>query len=255
MLVPPLFERFSDLVSLSQSRRAAGFVPFAFVLAGGALVLARLLGPVLLPLALGAGVVLQLLYPGDFTLKLTEDGGPGGVAWWALGAGFAALAAAVALGLRGHGSSLSERRAALAAIATWLFVLPVAAHAWNTWSPRDDRLATALTPELVAALQTQVRPGDVVFADLETSYRVGAFAPVYVAANPPAHVADTDDNRPYERRADVLAFFRSGDLAIPRRYGADWLVVDRERFDVRPRLPVAARDERFTLYRVPQADG
>jgi hypothetical protein len=255
MLLPPLFERFSDLVSLSQSRRAAGFVPFAFVLAGGALVLARLLGPLLLPLALGAGVVLQLLYPGDFTLKLTEDGGPGGVAWWALGAGFAALAAAVALGLRGHGSSLSERRAALAAIATWLFVLPVAAHAWNTWSPRDDRLATPLTPGLVEALREHVEPGDVVFADLETSYRVGAFVPVYVAANPPAHVADTDDNRPYERRADVLRFFRTGDVAIPARYGADWVVVDRERFDVRPDLPVVARDERFTLYRLPQAEG
>ena len=254
MLVPPLFEGFSDLVSLSQSRRAAGFVPFAFVFAGGALVLARLLGPLLLPLALGAGIVLQELYPGDFTLKLTEDGGPGGVAWWALGFGFAALAAAVALGLRGHGSSISERRATVAALASWLFVLPVAVHAWNTWSPRDDRVASPLTPELVEALRTKVPPGAVVFSDLETSYRIGAFAPLYVAANPPAHVADTDDNRPRERREDVLKFFRTGDLAIPRRYGAGWLVVDRERFDVRPSLPVVARDGRFTLYRLPQPD-
>src|SRR5207249_4122525 len=31
-----VFPRFSDLVSLSQSRRAAGFVPFAVAFAGGA---------------------------------------------------------------------------------------------------------------------------------------------------------------------------------------------------------------------------
>ena len=42
-LLPFVFPRFSDLVSLSQSRRAAGFVPFAFALVGGAAVLARAL--------------------------------------------------------------------------------------------------------------------------------------------------------------------------------------------------------------------
>ena len=41
MLVPELFTRFSDAVSISQARRAAGFVPFAFAVAGGAAVLAR----------------------------------------------------------------------------------------------------------------------------------------------------------------------------------------------------------------------
>src|SRR5258708_17926695 len=40
-LCPFIFPHFSDLVSLSQSRRAAGFVPFAFALVGGAAVLAR----------------------------------------------------------------------------------------------------------------------------------------------------------------------------------------------------------------------
>ena len=39
-LVPALFTAFSDLVSLSQSRRLAGFVPFAFAFAGGMEVLA-----------------------------------------------------------------------------------------------------------------------------------------------------------------------------------------------------------------------
>ena len=47
-----VFPHFSDFVSLSQSRRAAGFVPFAFALVGGAAVLARLGGLLLPPAAL-----------------------------------------------------------------------------------------------------------------------------------------------------------------------------------------------------------
>ena len=43
MLVPPLFVLFSDLVSISQSRRAAGFWPLAFAFAGGFAVLGALL--------------------------------------------------------------------------------------------------------------------------------------------------------------------------------------------------------------------
>ncbi|HET7568207.1 MAG TPA: hypothetical protein VFJ91_09470, partial [Gaiellaceae bacterium] len=46
------FPHFSNLVSLSQTRRAAGFVPFAFAFAGGAAVLARRLRALVLPLAL-----------------------------------------------------------------------------------------------------------------------------------------------------------------------------------------------------------
>ena len=57
-------------------------------------------------------------------------------------------------------------------------------------------------------------------------------------------------NRPRERRRANIRFFRTGDLATPRRYGAQWLVVDRRRFDVAPDLPEVYRDERFTLYRV-----
>ena len=52
MLVPRLFVPFSDLVSLSQSRRAAGFWPLAFAFAGGLTVLAAILRSFLLPVAL-----------------------------------------------------------------------------------------------------------------------------------------------------------------------------------------------------------
>jgi hypothetical protein len=103
----------------------------------------------------------------------------------------------------------------------------------------------------VQALRTDVPKGAVVYSDLETSYRIAAFAPLYVAAAPPGHVADTERNRPYARRDDNRRFFRSGDLDIPRSYGASWLVVDRRRFELAPQLPVVHRDGRFTLYRLP----
>ena len=134
-------------------------------------------------------------------------------------------------------------------MAAVLFVLPVALHAALNWDPSDARAPSPLTPGLVEALREEVPAGDVVFSDLETSYRIAAFAPVYVAAAPPSHVADTTENRPYERRLDTIDFFAEGDLAILDRYDADWLVVDRSRFDLEPDLPVVYRDERFTLYR------
>jgi hypothetical protein len=142
-----------------------------------------------------------------------------------------------------------QDRGAFAALAAALFIVPVAFHGLRDWEkPEGPRLP--LTPGLVAALRDKVPEGAIVFSDLETSYRIGAMAPVYVAAGPPAHVADTEDNRPYERRRDVLRFFRSGRLEIPRRYGAGWLVIDRERSVLRPALPVVYADDRYLLYQL-----
>jgi hypothetical protein len=95
-----------------------------------------------------------------------------------------------------------------------------------------------------------VPEGAVVFSDVNTSYRIAAFAPVYVAAASPAHVADTEENRPYERREDVNAFLVSGDVAIPRRYGARYVVIDHSRFDVQARGRGLYRDGRFLLLRI-----
>ena len=135
-------------------------------------------------------------------------------------------------------------------LAAALFLLPVAVHALWNWSPSEARRASPLTPGLVQTLRDTVPEGDVVYSDVESSYRSAAAAPVYIAAAPPGHVADTDENRPYARRDDNRRFFRTGDLAIPRRYGSSWLVVDRRRFDLRPALPIVYRDGRFTLYRL-----
>jgi hypothetical protein len=239
-LAPWLFTPFSDLVSLSQSRRAAGFLPFAFAFAGGLAVASALLKRWLPPLALAAGIALQLAYPGDFDYVLT-DGGPALATWIALAGGVAAIV----VGLRWRRSL--ERPAALAAA---LFLLPVVVHGLWNWSPNEARLPNPLTPGLVEALRDVVPEGEIVYGDLESSYRVAAAAPVYVAAAPPGHVADTEDNRPFERREAFRRFARTGDLSIPRRDRASWLLVDRDRYRLRFELPVAYRDGRYTLYRL-----
>jgi hypothetical protein len=246
LLVPELFTRLSDAVSLSQSRRAASFVPFAFALAGGAAVLARLLGILVLPLALGTGIALQLAFPGDFTPLFEQLGGPPLAVWIAAFGGAAALAVALAV----RRSVVAPRDDWLPFAAALAFVLPVAVHGATAWSAVENR-SPSLTDGLVAALRERVPERAIVFSDLETSYRIAAFAPVYVAAAPPAHVADTKDNRPYDRRADVLRFYRTGDLAIPARYHAGWIVVDRSRFDLKLPLRAVYADGRYVLYRRP----
>jgi hypothetical protein len=246
MLVPTLFVPFSEVVSLSQARRASGFLPFAFAFAGGLVVLAWLARLLVLPLALAAGIALQLLYPGDFGYRL-QDGGPALATWIALLGGTVALVLGLILHRR---RPPMEDRGALVAVAAALFVLPVAIHAAANWSPSDARLPSPLTPGLVEALREQVPEADVVYSDLETSYRIAAFAPVYVAAAPPAHVADTKENQPYERRLANIRFFAEGDLTIPRDAGAGWLVVDRNRFELDLPLAEVYADERFTLYRL-----
>ena len=97
---------------------------------------------------------------------------------------------------------------------------------------------------------TRSSPATIVFSDSETSFRLAAFAPVYIAVAPPGHVADTEENRPYERARDARRFLRTGDLSIPRGYGAEYVVVDGLRTELELDLPVVYADERFTLYRL-----
>jgi hypothetical protein len=90
--------------------------------------------------------------------------------------------------------------------------------------------------------------GAVVFADLETSYRISAYVPVYVANGPPAHVADTKANRPAARRLDLLHFLEHGNLAIPRRYHAGWLVLRTSEHTAAPGTRPVYRDDRFVVF-------
>lgn len=240
-----VFPHFSDLVSLSQSRRAAGFFPFAFAFAGGTAVAARFLSWAALPVALAAGIALQLAYPGDFG---TFHSSPSIGAWIALFGGIAALA----IGAVRRGPPL-ERTGPLAAAAVALFVLPVVVHGFSHWSAAATRDRSALSPGLVHYLRTEVPQRSVVFADLETSYRISGYVPVYVCNAPPAHVANTKANRPAVRRADYLRFLRTGSLAIPRACGAGWLVLRRGEQVARVEAQGARlvyRDENFSVFKV-----
>jgi hypothetical protein len=242
MLLPFLFPALADLVSISQARRAAGFLPFAFAFAGGMGVLARLVGPILLPLMLGAGMFLQIVYPGDFEYVL-KNPAPAWIAWFAV----VGTVAALVVGFVRRRPAL-ESGAALAAAA---FLTPVIGGGLLDWRPPPPPPIATLSDGLVRAVRDEVRPGEVVFSDPETSFRLAAFAPVYVASAPPGHVADTEKNRPYDRARDARRFLRTGDLAIPEKYGASYVVLDRLRTKLELDLPVVYRDGRFTLYRAP----
>ena len=242
VLLPWAFDPLADIVSVSQGRRLVSFLPLPFAVAGAAAVLGRyrLAGCLA---AFGVGALLQLVYPGEFSYFLVV-GGPPWVVWVALGGAVVALVA----------GAIVRRSVPLgppiwtAAVALAL-VTPVAAAGF-AYLQQDEPDRFALTPGLVDALRTKVPAGDVVFSDLETSYRIGAFAPVYLSAAPPAHVADTKANYPRKRRDAVVRFLNRGSLAIPRRFHADWIVVADRRFDLKLDLPQVYRDSRFTLYRL-----
>jgi hypothetical protein len=105
----------------------------------------------------------------------------------------------------------------------------------------------------VRELRRVVPERSVVFSDLETSYRIAAYSPVYIAGAPPAHVADTRANHPYVRRRDAFLFKQNQSLAIPRRYGARWVVVDGHFWKFKLPLPRVYSDGRYVLYRLAPA--
>jgi hypothetical protein len=250
-LWPPAFTHFADAVSLSQARRAAGFVPLAVGFAGAAALLVRVSRLFALPIALAAGSVLEVVFPGDFGLR-TPHTGPGAVVWVALVGGLAALALGAVLGpARGPRDAL-DRSLPLAAAAAAAFVLPIAVHGFSHWSAVEPRDPYALSPGLIHFLRS-VPQGKVVFADLETSYRISGFAPQYVVAVPPAHVANTRPNQIKARRLAVLHFARHPNVYIARRWGARWLVLRRdeqvravERQGFRP----VYEDDRYVVFNV-----
>ena len=242
LLFPWAFDHLSDAVSVSQSRRLAAFLPIPFAVAGAAGLLGRLRLAGCLA-AFGVGGLLQLVYPGEFSYFLVV-GGPSWPVWVALAGATVGLAAAAVV-RRG----VPEAEPAWTAAVALSLVAPVGL-AGMAYLRQDEPDRFRLTPGLVHALRTDVRPRDVVFSDLETSYRIEGYAPVYVAAAPPAHVADTKENSPDERREAVIEFSSSGNLAIPRRYHADWIVVAKHRFALELPLSQVYEDRRFVLYKL-----
>jgi hypothetical protein len=214
--VPWLFVHFSDVVGLSQSRRAIGFAPLPFAFVGAAALVTRRVWVV--PLALVAGIVLQSRWPGDFGYGL-EHGGPAAAAWFALIGGSLMLVLTLLLRLR----PLPERWG-LGAAAVVLFCVPVFIHGIWHWSSPQEADPYALSPRLVHNLRTKVPKGAVVIAPLATSYRVAALAPVYIVGAPVTHVAATTANRPYERAKDLRRWAQTNDRAIAKKYGATWAI-------------------------------
>jgi len=213
--VPWLFVHFSDVVSLSQARRAAGFAPLLFALVGAFALLARTW--LVLPAALLAGIVLQRIWPGDFEYGL-RHGGPAAATWIALVGGVIALVAGFV-----RRPELREHHA-LGAAAAACFALPVLVHGLWHWSARVEEDPVALSPRLVHRLRTAVPPGAVVIAPVQTSYRVTAKAPVYVVAAPVTHVANTKANDPYGRARAVRHWVLTNDSRVAARYGATWAI-------------------------------
>lgn len=244
-LLPWVFPHFADAVSISQGRRFAGFVPLPYALAGGLAVLAALLGVFLLPLALVAGIVLQLAYPGEFGYRF-HGTTPAWPAWVAVGGAVAALV----VGALARRWDRLDRRGPLVAGAALLFVVPVGVHGFAHWT-RSGIGSGALTRGLIDAVRADARPKDVLFADPNSGYLLAAYAPVYLADAPFAHVAATKQNRPRQRLDDSFKFYaHGGDLAIPRYYGASLILVDLKRHRLRLHLPRAYADRRYVLYRL-----
>ncbi len=247
LLIPPVFTTVADLSSLSHARQLALFLPLPFALAGAAALAGRLrITGCILGLALGIGLVLAYPSGGE---GLLGDLGPAWATWVAAGGSAIALAVGRFIRL----PVPDPGRYAVTAMA--LFAIPVAVVGFRDVT-RDAPDPYALTPGLVEALNTVVPMRSTVFSQLETEYRIGAYAPVYVAAAPPAHVANTEANSPYDRRADVMEFFNRDDLSylekarLLSKYGASWLVLDKTRSIpdyVRFLPPPVYEDERYEL--------
>jgi hypothetical protein len=223
LLVPQLFTLLSDVFSVSQARRLSAFLPLAFALAG-VFVLAgrwRLAG---VGLAFGAGLAAELLVSGEFTYRVRE-GGPGWVVWVAVVGGLVALAVGAWLRPRGPDPG------SWAVLAACAFAVPVAvAGLADLERPPDP---DAMPAETVEAVRAITGPGDIVFSDASTAYKIAAYAPVYVNAAPTGHVASSARNRPRRRRIDSERFFLvnlsdSERSELLSRYDADWVLVDRE---------------------------
>jgi hypothetical protein len=254
-LWPLVFPHFANAVSLSQARRAATFVPFAVAFAGGATVLAGFSRLFTLALALGTGIWLQHDYAGDFGLRAATTM-PSVVVWIALFGGAAAIVAGAVLvwSRRNYLLARPRRRGLTTALAALLFVIPVAVNGFSHWSPGRSH-GTELSPGLIRFFQHDVPARSVVFADMETGYEAIAYAPVYAVAVPPTHVARTSPNQVWGRKHAVLRFMSSPSLYVPRRWGADWLILRRKSEPVpavlADGLKPAYADKHFVVFKMP----
>lgn len=255
VLWPLVFPHFSAAVSLSQSRRLNGFIPLPVALAGGSAVVSRFSRILALTGGLVAGIWLQVAYAGDFGLRAARTA-PSVVVWIALYGSIAALVigALLAWRRRDRPPEAARQRGITTALAVFLFVLPVVIHGFSHWTAKATRDKAALTPGLIGFLQRDVRPRSVVLADLATSYRATAYAPVYVVAVLPTHAANTWPNQLHKRKRAVLRFLAHPTLDVAQRWRAQWIVLTRDErvgaIEDQGLRPVY-QDRRFVVFKVP----
>jgi hypothetical protein len=254
-VTPFLFGPLGDLVSLSQARRLPLFLPLPFALAGAAVLAGRLrLAGV--AAALGAGIAFRLAFPREYAYQFLE-GGPAWPVWVAL----AGSACALAVGALWRHRESRRLRAGWAVLAAAAFVVPSAVGGIANIHRARAGDHYKLTRGLVAALR-QLEPRTVLFAHPETSYRAAGYAPVYIAAGSPGHVAKTVRNRPKDRVKETTSFFEPETNRVERRrllaaYDADWLLVGPPRraevspYDLPSGLSLVYSDDRYRLYHVP----
>jgi hypothetical protein len=137
------------------------------------------------------------------------------------------------------------------------FVVPVAVVGLLGLEGAGQR--SKLSQGVIEAIRSETAQGDVVFSDPGTAYVLAGFAPVYINAASPGHVANTRKNRPRARARAAWRFFYSRSLtdrkrpAALRRSRADWVLVDKVRPYPREflaTLRLVFEDNRFALYRV-----
>ena len=200
----------------------------------------------LLPLALLAGIVLERHWPGDFGHGLYHGGPapvdlvrPRGQAW--SHSSFGLLLA----------RRSPQERSGLAALAAVLFVLPVAVHGFEHWSP--------LTPTDPAALSAAASPATGPAArgcgrDRRPDGRATRSSPPTPSTwsrrrSPTSPIRRAND--PNTRVKEVDHWLATGDPAIPRRYGATWAVTK----DGRLYPPAIMKVLLVTLYFPPAGGG
>ena len=241
MLLPFLFTSLADLVSISQARRAAGFLPFAFAFAGGMAVLARLVGPLLLPLALGFGMFLQIVYPGDFDYVL-RDPAPAWIAWF----GVVGCRGRARRRVRPATAGARDRRVARRRRVPHPRLRRRPSRLEQAGPARDrDALAGARRRRA-----RRGRGGDdrlLGFRDELPPRGIHAGLHRRRSPRPRRRHGEEPALRACVRRASLLP---QGDLSIPRGYRAEYVVVDALRSELELDRPVVYADDRFTLYRL-----
>jgi hypothetical protein len=253
LITPWFFTPFAEVESISQGRRLIFYLPFAFALTGGALILARFRYAAVAG-ALVVSTLLHLRWPGDFGYELSEPG-PGWVAWLsALGAvAVLAVGAAGKLNLRfGNGWALPIMIA---------FLLPLAVTGIKDMAVLAPERRAGLDQNLVAAVDKYVSRDDLLLGPTKAAYRLSSLAPVYIAAVAGGHGGDTVQNMSKERRHDAAAFFSPGTSQaeledIVRRWHVQWVLVRKDQPYPREflsRFPPVYDGAVFALYPVDPA--